>query len=209
MPKNRMNNECGKGMLILISGPSGSGKGSVCKWLLENCPDLNLTLSISATTRPPRAGELDGRDYFFLSEEEFQTRINQDDFLEWATIYGYHYGTPMSNVFQLIRQGKNVILEIDVQGGVSVKKKVSDSVLIFLLTPSREILYGRLVERRTDSRQEIDKRIKWADIELGYISSYDYVLINEDLEETAARARAIILAEQSRSSRFKLSDSWK
>ncbi|NTW05892.1 MAG: guanylate kinase [Peptococcaceae bacterium] len=204
-----MNSESGKGMLILISGPSGSGKGTVCKLLLDNNPDLNLTLSISATTRPPRAGEIDSRDYFFLSEKEFQTRIDKGDFLEWAPIYGYHYGTPLSNVLQLIEQGKNVILEIDVQGGVSVKKKFAGSVLIFLLTPSREILYKRLAERKTESQQEIDKRIMWADTELGYISSYDYVLINDNLEETVARVRSIIMAEQSRSSRFKLADCWK
>lgn len=204
-----MTNQFSKGLLILVSGPSGSGKGTVCQGLLNNYPELNLELSVSATTRPPRPGEVNGKDYFFMSREEFDNKVEQDGFLEWAPIYGNLYGTPVGEVIECLNRGKNIILEIDVQGGVTVKERFPNAVLIFLIPPSRELLRNRLQGRNTDSQAEIDKRMLWVDTELGYIPRYDYVLINDKIEGTVDMVKSIIKAEQSRSIHFQLPDAWK
>ncbi|MCL6611263.1 MAG: guanylate kinase [Peptococcaceae bacterium] len=198
----------GQGLLVLISGPSGSGKGTVCGLLIKNCPDLNLRLSVSATTRPPRPGEVNGRDYFFMSRREFEKLAAEGGFLEWAPIYGNLYGTPAGPVREALGRGENVILEIDVQGGLQVKELFPDAVLIFLIPPSREALRRRLSGRGTDSPDEIEKRMLWVDTELGYMSRYDYILVNDRLEETVSRVRCILEAERSRARRFRLPGGW-
>lgn len=197
-----------EGMLILISGPSGSGKGTVCSRLIETYPEMDFKLSVSATTRPPRPGEAHGRNYFFMSREQFEKLVEEGGFLEWATIYGYLYGTPAGPVKESLARGENVILEIDVQGGLQVKEHFPGAVLIFLIPPSRAALESRLRGRGTDSQAEIEKRLLWVDTELGFMSRYDYIVINDRIEDTVARVRCVLEAERSRSIRFKLPDSW-
>lgn len=201
--------EAGQGMLILISGPSGSGKGTVCSRLINNCPELGLKISVSATTRPPRPGEVNGRDYFFVSREEFERLIGEGGFLEWAPIYGWLYGTPAAPVREALARGENVILEIDVQGGLQIKERFPGAVLIFLIPPSRGELRARLSGRGTDSRQEIEKRMIWVDAEMGMMSGYDYILVNDRLEEAVSRVRCILEAERSRARRFTLPPGWR
>lgn len=196
-------------MLILISGPSGSGKGTVCSRLINNCPELGLKISVSATTRPPRPGEVNGRDYFFVSREEFERLIGEGGFLEWAPIYGWLYGTPAAPVREALARGENVILEIDVQGGLQIKERFPGAVLIFLIPPSRGELRARLSGRGTDSRQEIEKRMIWVDAEMGMMSGYDYILVNDRLEEAVSRVRCILEAERSRARRFTLPPGWR
>lgn len=195
-------------MLILISGPSGSGKGTVCSRLMGTYPEMNFRLSVSATTRPPRPGEVNGSSYFFISREQFEGLITEGGFLEWATIYGYLYGTPAGPVRESLARGENIILEIDVQGGLQVKEHFPDAVLIFLLPPSRAVLESRLKGRGTDSRGEIEKRLLWVDTELGFMPRYDYVVVNDRIEDTVARVKCILEAERSRSRRFKMPEGW-
>ncbi len=199
----------GQGMLILISGPSGSGKGTVCARLMENFPDLDLKLSVSATTRPPRPGEVHGRDYFFMSREEFEKLVAEGGFLEWAPIYGYFYGTPAGPVRDALARGESVVLEIDVQGGLQIKEQFPDAVLIFLIPPSRKVLRDRLISRGTDSRAEIEKRMIWVDTELSFMFRYDYILVNDRLGDTVFKVRCILEAERSRARRFTLPGGWR
>ncbi|MFZ5644477.1 MAG: guanylate kinase [Bacillota bacterium] len=196
----------GQGMLILISGPSGCGKGTVCSHLIEQFPEMRL--SISATTRSPRPGEVHGRNYYFMTREEFEKLANEGGFLEYAAIYGYLYGTPAGPVREMLDNGEDVILEIDVQGGLQVKERFPGAVLIFIITPSRSVLESRLIGRGTDNQEEIKKRLLWVDTELGFMSKYDYVVINDSIEETVAKIRCILDAERSRSIRFRLPEGW-
>lgn len=204
-----MENHCpGQGMLVLISGPSGSGKGTVCSELLRLFPNKSLKLSVSATTRPPRPGEVHGRNYFFMSRDEFEKLAAQGGFLEFAPIYGYLYGTPLGPVREALGRGENIILEIDVQGGLQVKEHFPDAVLIFMIPPSREVLRQRLSGRGTDSQAEIDKRMLWVDTELGFMSSYDYIIVNDSLEDSVYRVNCILEAEKSCSKRFRIPEGW-
>lgn len=196
----------GQGMLILLSGPSGSGKGTVCNHLINTLRGIRL--SVSATTRQPRPGEVHGRDYYFMSREEFEKLTGEGGFLEWAPIYGYLYGTPAGPVREALSRGEDVILEIDVQGGLQVKEHFPDAVLIFLIPPSRSALESRLIARGTESQAEIEKRMLWVDTELGFISRYDYVLVNDQISDTVAGVRCIVEAERSRSTRFRLPQDW-
>lgn len=197
-----------QGMLILISGPSGCGKGTVCSHLMRNCPEMTFRLSVSATTRPPRPGEINGRDYFFISREEFENLAREDGFLEWAPIYGNLYGTPAKPVREALARGENVILEIDVQGGIQVKERFPDAVLIFLVPPSRAVLESRLRGRGTENQNEIKERLLWVDNELGYMFRYDYVVINDQIEDTLRKIKCILEAERSRSRHFRMPENW-
>lgn len=187
-----------KGILFIISGPSGSGKGTVVSELIKNG---GFSLSISATTRPPRAGEQEGRHYFFKTREEFDKMRNCGELLEWAEFCGNFYGTPKAYVEGCLERGENVILEIEVQGALKVKELMPESVLIFLMAPDVHELRRRLTNRATEDAQTIDRRVDRAIEELNFVSSYDYVIINESVEQAKAAALNIAAAEGMKVSR--------
>ena len=170
-----------RGKLIIVSGPSGSGKSTVTKIVKDK---LNIPLSISATTRNPRDGEIDGKDYFFLSKEEFKNKIANDEFYEYAEVHGNYYGTLKKTVEENLDKGLNVILEIDVQGALIAKEKKKDAVLVFFRTKDMDILEKRLRDRKTDSEEVIQTRLKNAETELKYEDKYNYTIINESLEDS-------------------------
>ena len=180
-------------MLAVISGCSGTGKNSVLRELMKLEPEL--VYSISATTRRPRPGEVHGRDYFFLSEDEFRTALAACEFLESAMVYGHYYGTPRRFIEEMTAKRKDVILDIDIAGALTVRAKRPDAILIFLLPPSIAELRKRLIARHTDGVEEIEKRLAQADIELGSLKSYDYVVVNKDIREASKRIQAILAAE--------------
>ena len=170
-----------RGKLIIVSGPSGSGKSTVTKIVKDK---LNIPLSISATTRNPRDGEIDGKDYFFLSKEEFKNKIANDEFYEYAEVHGNYYGTLKKTVEENLDKGLNVILEIDVQGALIAKEKKKDAVLVFFRTKDMDILEKRLRDRKTDSEEVIQTRLKSAEAELKYEDKYNYTIINENLDDS-------------------------
>ena len=180
-----------KGMLVIISGPSGSGKGTVVKQLHRD----DLALSISMTTREPRPGEVHGRDYFFCSKEEFIRARDNGELLEHAEFVGNMYGTPKKYVEDQISQGRAVILEIDVEGALQIKQKFEDSISIFLMTPSFEVLANRLKNRKTEDIDTIRRRIRRAKSEVNYIDRYDYLAVNDQVETTVAKLHSIIDSE--------------
>lgn len=178
------------GSLYVISGPSGVGKGTVCKALLAR--DDSLAYSISATTRAMRPGEIDGVHYHFLTKEDFLSRVERGEFLEWATVYENYYGTLKSFVEEQLKGGKDVILEIDTEGARQVRKLMPEAVLIFLEPPSREELLHRLLGRETDSAEEIAKRQKCLDFELSQAVYYNYTVVNDEVERAVDEIRQII-----------------
>ena len=184
-----------KGLLIVVSGPSGAGKGTVMGKLLETG---KYALSISATTRKPREGEVDGKSYFFKTKEEFEQLIADKRLLEYACFCDNYYGTPLDYVQEQMNNGKNVILEIEVQGAMEVKKMLPDTVMIFMLPPSFEELHNRLVNRGTETIDVIEKRMSRAKEEVGLIENYDYVVVNEDIEDTASAIDKIVESEKSK-----------
>lgn len=181
-----------KGKLIIFSAPSGSGKTTIVKHLLSQ--DLNLEFSISATSRAPRHTEEDGKDYYFLSNDDFKSRIEKEAFLEWEEVYaGTYYGTLLSEVERIRNKGQHVLFDVDVVGGVNIKKYYGDEALsIFVKPPSVEELRNRLVGRSTDSEEVIQKRIDKAEYELGFESKFDYVLINDQLDVAFADAEEVV-----------------
>ncbi|MDF2928068.1 guanylate kinase [Anaerospora sp.] len=183
-----------QGILIVLSGPSGTGKGTICRELLRSYPDLHY--SISATTRAPRPGEQHGTNYFFLSHAEFQTMIQKDDLLEFAEVYGNYYGTPQQHVMQLLAQGKDVVLEIDIQGAMQVKTKFSAGVFIYIVPPSLNELSQRIYKRGTDSPEVIRKRLNCVSKELLLAHNYDYIVVNDKVEDAVKQIAAIISAER-------------
>ena len=177
--------------IFVISGPSGCGKSTLCGNLLRN--DGKIKFSVSATTRKPRVGETDGVDYFYLSQEEFDEKIKEGAFYEHAEVFGNKYGTLVEYTDSLTEAGYDVILDIDVQGARQVREKNSRAVLIFIMPPSFEELKKRLTERRTESVEELGKRLSLAEEEASHSDEYDYVIVNERLDEAYIRLRNIIL----------------
>jgi guanylate kinase len=183
-----------RGKLIVFSAPSGSGKTTIVRALLENS-ELNMAFSISATSRAPRGKEIHGKDYYFLSPEAFEKAIKNEEFLEWEEVYpGQYYGTLKSEVDRLRDQGKNVVFDIDVQGGMSIKKAFGPDVLsIFVQPPSVEILAQRLTSRGTESDDKIKLRLDKAHQELSFAPSFDHILVNDQLERAINQAKRLIL----------------
>jgi len=192
-----------KGLLVVISGPSGVGKSTVVRKLLKLSPDCKL--SISSTTRPKRAVEEHGKDYFFLSEEEFFDREKRGEFLEWAQVHGYYYGTPLGYIEGELEKGNTVVLEVDVQGAASIKQlsdkgkiKSASQVFVFLIPPSVDILAFRLKKRKTEKAEEQNYRLRAAIAELQVMEKYDYIVVNDRVESAAEKIKAIINVEKER-----------
>lgn len=190
-----------KGILIVVSGFSGSGKGTLMKGLTSAYD--NYALSISATTRNPRAGEVDGREYFFKTEEEFEKMIAKDALIEYAKYVNHYYGTPKDYVKEKLELGKDVILEIEIQGALKVKEKFPDTLLLFVTPPSAEELKQRLIGRGTETREVIEARMQRAAEEADGMEKYDYYIVNDDLDNTLVEMHQIIQGEHKRSFRNK------
>ena len=182
-----------KGQLIVISGFSGAGKGTVVKGLVEK---YGYSLSISATTRAPRPGEVDGKDYYFKTQDEFRTLIDYNGFIEWAQYVDNYYGTPRQFVEQEIAAGRDVILEIEVQGAAIVKNQYPDSRLIFITTKDVETLKERLTGRGSETEEQVTKRLKRAAEEASFIGNYDYIVVNDDLNTCIDTVNSVILSEK-------------
>lgn len=178
------------GNLFVVSGPSGAGKGTLVGRVLERVPDA--WVSVSATTRKPRPGEIDGEHYFFLSDEQFDALVAEDGFLEWADVHTAKYGTPLASVREHMAAGDQVILEIDVQGGFQVKEKIPESHLVFIDVPSREELLRRLRGRGTETEDVIAARMRVAELELSQKERYDYTVVNDDLDRATDELVALI-----------------
>ncbi len=182
------------GVLLVMSGFSGAGKGTIVRGLLENKP--NYSLSVSATTRGPRNGEIDGESYHFITKEAFELMIEQDQLLEWARYVGNYYGTPKQYVFEQLEQGKNVILEIELQGAMKVRSQYPGAVMVFIVPPSIKELKDRLVGRGTETMDVIVKRLQRAEEETAFIKDYDYIVVNDELEDCIESVHSIVVAEQ-------------
>ncbi|KAB3535238.1 guanylate kinase [Alkaliphilus pronyensis] len=183
----------GKGLLIVISGPSGAGKGTICKRLLEKNPQIMA--SISATTRAPRSGEEEGVNYFFIDHNRFKNMINNDQLLEYAEVYGNYYGTPKKYVIENLEKGNDVLLEIDIEGALQIKEKFAEGIFVFILPPSLQELKSRIINRGTETEEDINTRYGSARGEINQVIKYDYVVINDDVERARADIEAIIRAE--------------
>ncbi len=192
-----------KGTVFVVSGPSGTGKGTIMEEYFKRYPDDNSFLSISATSRAPRTTDKEGVTYYFKTREEFENLIKNDGLAEWTEFCGNYYGTPKKPVNDMISEGKNVILEIEVNGGGQVKRSFDDAVGIFVLPPSFKELRRRLAERNTETQEVIDKRIERAYEEVKLIDNYDYILVNDNLDEAVETFRSIIIGESQKISRNK------
>lgn len=189
-----------KGLLIVISGPSGAGKGTICNELVK---DDNIWLSTSMTTREPRGEEKDGVEYFFVSKEEFEQRIKDDKFLEYAIVHNNrYYGTPKDKIEEKLNEGIDVILEIDIQGALKVKEKIESAICIFIMPPSMDILKERLIKRNTETEEKVLERFKTAYNEINEVTKYNYVVINDYVDEAVSKVKSIIKAEKCRVDRI-------
>lgn len=190
-----------QGILIVVSGPSGCGKSTVDNLLIKK--RKNIIMSISDTTRPPRNGEVNGKDYNFITTEEFENNIKNDKYLEYAKVHANkYYGTPSKFVNQKLKEGIDVILEIDIEGARKIKEKRSDAVFIFIMPPSMEILKSRLVGRKTETKEQIVERFKAAYKEINEVSKYNYVIVNDNIDDSVNRMSSIIDSEKSRVDRI-------
>jgi guanylate kinase len=179
-----------KGRIIAVSAPSGGGKTSVVKRIIKDFPEL--VFSISATTRPKRTNEINGVEYFFVTEKEFEEKIANDEFIEWERFYDYYYGTLKRFVDDNINLGKSVLFEVDVKGALSLKKIYPDSILIYIDPPSFDELVKRLIDRRTESESDLQKRIDRAKMELSYKDKFDYIFINDELHKVYECVKSLI-----------------
>lgn len=191
-----------KGLLVVVSGPSGVGKSTVVRKLLKL--DKNLSISISATTRPPRPGETHGEHYFFASQAEFDRMVKRGEFVEWAKVHGYYYGTPYDQLKDEVAGGKTVVCEVDVQGAASIRESLEDgkmqtaAVFIFLIPPSVDILAFRLKKRKTEDQEVVNYRLRAAIAELQVMEKYDYIVVNDKVDTAAEKIKAIINVERER-----------
>ena len=183
-----------KGVLVILSGFAGSGKGTIIRELLEKYD--NYALSVSATTRAPREGEVEGVHYFFKTEEEFKDMIAKGELLEYANYVGNYYGTPRAYVKEQLAKGMNVILEIETEGALSIKREYPDAVLVFVMPPSVNEIYNRLKGRGTETEEVIAKRMKKAGVEISVVDRYDYLMINDVLSESVEAFNAIVTSQQ-------------
>ncbi|MBR3627219.1 MAG: guanylate kinase [Elusimicrobia bacterium] len=183
-----------KGMIIIVSAPSGAGKTSICDALIES--DKNIVYSVSTTTRNPRRGEKNGREYFFVNDSEFKKMVKKNMFVEWANVHDHLYGTSKKVLEQTINKGKDILLDIDVQGAVKIKKQYKEALMIFVTTPTLKVLKERLIKRNKDSLDVIKRRLENAKKELTYLPKYDYLILNDKLDESIEYAKSIICAER-------------
>lgn len=190
-----------KGLFIVVSAPSGAGKSSICQRLLQACPELKF--SVSCTSRPPRPNEINGKDYYFISRDEFRRRIDQNEFVEWIENYGHLYGTSIKVMEDFFEKDNDLLLDIEPRGAKKVKQKFKKGIFVFVLPPSRVELLKRLEKRGYETGEAIKTRFAQAESELKEISWYDYVIFNEDLETAASQLIAIYVAEKCKRSRLK------
>jgi len=191
-----VNHAPSRGTLFVVSSPSGGGKGTIIRHVLDVVD--NLSYSVSYTTRAPRQSEVDGREYFFVSRETFDEMVAAGEFLESACVHGYFYGTSKKQIIEQTAAGADIILEVDVQGAASVRKLLMDSVSVFILPPSYEVLRRRLIARGTDPPEELEVRLRNAPEELKQYSAFDYVIINDEIDRASAQLASIIYAERAR-----------
>ncbi len=182
-----------KGVPIVVSAPSGAGKTTLCRLIAQKYKGISY--SVSATTRPPRRNEKNAIDYFFLSEEEFKRWIKKGNLIEWAKVHKYYYGTPKKTFEETLKKGYNIVMDIDVQGGINIKKLFPYGIYMFLLTKNVDILKKRLTKRMTDTKKSIKERIKNARKEMQFINEYDYIVINDTIKKTLDTISAILIAE--------------
>ena len=179
-----------KGEIIAVSAPSGGGKTTIAKKILEHFPEI--TFSISATTRPKRKNETEAKEYFFITEQEFEKKIEKDEFVEWEKFYDYYYGTFKSQIDDKINEGKSVLLEIDVKGALSIKRIYPDSHLVYIMPPSYQELIRRLKNRKTETVEDLNKRIERVKMELSQKEKFDYIIVNENLNKAISETLVLI-----------------
>lgn len=189
-----------KGLLIVVSGPSGAGKDTICQKLIKE--NSNIWMSVSMTTRKPRPLEKDGVDYFFVSSEEFENKINDNTFLEYASYNDNYYGTPKDKVEEKLNEGKDVILVIDINGAVNIKKIIPSALFIFIMPPNMETLKNRLIGRKTESKDKVVKRFITAYNEVNNYKKYNYVVVNDKVEDAVNKVKSIIQSEKCRVDRI-------
>ncbi|HZM71327.1 MAG TPA: guanylate kinase [Candidatus Cryosericum sp.] len=196
-----MSDALAEGSVIVVSAPSGSGKTTLCRRLLDDVPGLEF--SVSHTTRPPRPGEQDGRDYHFVSGEEFERRRAAGEFIEWARVADHLYGTSGDVVRRTVARGSDVLLDVDTQGAAAIRRAIPESVLVFILPPGRQDLKARLEGRGSETKESLQRRLDLAKAEIEKAGLYDYLIVNDDLEAAYERLRAVVLASRSRLGRQK------
>ena len=189
-----------KGLLIVVSGPSGAGKDTICQKLIKE--NSNIWMSVSMTTRKPRPLEKDGVDYFFVSSEEFENKINENTFLEYASYNDNYYGTPKDKVEEKLNEGKDVILVIDINGAINIKKIIPSALFIFIMPPDMETLKNRLIGRKTESKDKVVQRFITAYNEVNNYKKYNYVVVNDKVEDAVNKVKSIIQSEKCRVDRI-------
>lgn len=190
----------GNGLLIVVSGPSGAGKDTICNKLIEQSD--NTWISISMTSRDPRKGEIEGKDYFFVTKEEFKKRIENGEFLEYAEYNNNYYGTPREKIEEYINKGIDVILIIDIQGAVSIKNLIPTALFIFIMPPNMKTLKSRLIGRKTETKEKVLERFQTAYNEVNHFKKYNYVVVNDEVEKAVNKVKSIICAEKCRVDRI-------
>ncbi len=182
------------GLIIIVSAPSGAGKTSICDALIKQ--DKDIVYSVSTTTRQPRTGEKNGKEYFFVDDKTFKSMVNKNMFAEWAEVHGHFYGTSKKTIEDTIKKGKDVLLDIDVQGALKIKKQYKDALMIFITAPTLKVLKERLIKRNKDSSAVIKTRLNNAKKELTYLPKYDYLILNDKLDKSIENVKSVINAER-------------